>query len=161
MATRSGTVHKTPAEISKSVFSNVTKAWTFWFIGTVIGAIGLKPTSINAVGISMTIERPEVIQGLIYLAALFYASYVYTPLPTPFTKSIATRRYMIWASLPKGTRSLRGATKASLAQVKSNVRKLMIGMNAIPMVFVSVPVFIILVFNPLKVLRALGALGGF
>ncbi len=164
MATRSGAEQPTPTEISKPIYSNVTKVWVFWFVGTVIGAIGLKPTAINAGGLSLTIERPEIIQGLVYLAALFYSFHVFMQAlvqPTAYTKSRAMRRYVIWASLPKGTRSLRGATKASLTKVKENARRLMIGANALPVGIVSVPVFLIVVFNPLKVLRALGALVGF
>jgi hypothetical protein len=164
MATRSGTKHPTSKEVTDSAWTNVTKVWVFWFLGTVIGAVGLKPTAINALGLSLTVERPEIIQGLVYLASLFYAFHVVSPLiypPTVYTKSFATRRYLIWSSLPKGTRTLRGATKESLIKVKGNATKLMTVLNALPTVFVSVPVFLIIVFNPLKILKALWALVGF
>jgi|SRR4051794_1286227 hypothetical protein len=164
MATRSGVEHLKPKEITNGIYANVSKVWVFWFIGTMIGAIGLKPTAINALGLSLTVERPEIIQGLVYLASLFYAFHVFSPLiyqPTPLTKSLAMRRYVIWSNLPKGTRTLRGATKESLVKVKGNATKLMSVLNSLPMAFAVIPVFLIVVFNPLKILKALWALIGF
>jgi hypothetical protein len=164
MATRSGVEHLKPKEITNGIYANVSKVWVFWFIGTVIGAIGLKPTAINALGLSLTIERPEIIQGLVYLASLFYAFHVFSPLisqPTAYTKSFTLRRYAIWSNLPKGTRTLRGATKQSLVTVKDKARKLIVALNALPMAFASIPVFLIVVFNPIKILKALWALAGF
>jgi hypothetical protein len=164
MATRSGVVHLTPTEISKGIYSNVTKVWAFWFVGTVIGAIGLRPSAVNALGLSLTVERPEIIQGLVYLASLFYSFHVFATLfspPTMYSKSLAVRRHAIWANLPKGTRTLRGAKRESLFKTKGGARKLITVINALPIIFVSVPVFLIVVFNPLKILKALWALVGF
>jgi hypothetical protein len=87
-----------------------------------IGALGLKPTSISATGFSLAIDHPEIIQGVLYLFALARAlmalSYFVTPTDNPFFKPVALRGYL-WTVLPRGTKSFRNV---NLTKVKEYAR---------------------------------------
>lgn len=99
------------------------KIYLTWVVGIIIGALGLKPTSINAAGLSLSIEKPEIIQGIVFLVCLFetYLLLVRLLLANPFTLRDAIRN-RIWLALPKGRRSFRGSTLDDLKRMRRRVR---------------------------------------
>jgi len=52
----------------KSLHRAIKRSYVLWGIGIMISALEL--TSIGAGGFSLSIEHPEIIQGVLYLAAL-------------------------------------------------------------------------------------------
>jgi hypothetical protein len=144
----------------RSIQKETRKAYVYWAVGIMISALGLKPSSINAAGFALTIERPEVIQGVLYLAALYQAVTALMMLQkgvNPFSKRVALRQCILGA-LPKGTRSFRGKSQADLVKVRKTARfmaKFLAWLHAIPSI---VLIFLILVFKPKLVATAIGAI---
>jgi hypothetical protein len=125
-----------------------------------ISALGLKPSSINAAGFALTIEHPEVIQGVLYLGALYQAITAVLMLQkgmNPLSKRVALRQFILGA-LPKGTRSFRGKSPTDLAQIRKKARfamKFIAWLYAIPPIVLIV---LILAFKPKPVGTAISAI---
>lgn len=57
----------------------LNRIWGIWLAGVIFGVVGLKPNSINAAGLSFSIDRPEAIQGVLYLACILYTIHTIIP----------------------------------------------------------------------------------
>jgi hypothetical protein len=162
MATRRGVRLETVKEASERIYKNITRSYVLWTIGLVIGAVGLRPASVNAAGLSMTFEKPEIVQGIVYLACLLNTSNVllnFQNKTNPYHRPDALRNF-IWSALPRGTRSFRGKTHSEFLKVRSAARLSIKGVTGIAAAFAVIPAFFIVVFNPLIVLRAIGSIIG-
>src|SRR5215216_5237379 len=148
MAARRTMKNETVKDGSERIFDLVSKAYWLWAVGVIIGALGLKAGSLSAAGFGLTVERPEIVQGVVYLAALFHVAQVYMNIfqntSNPYVRRDPLREF-IWQSLPRGTRSFRHMSKADLDTLREKVRKAVKGISAIPVVFATVPAFFIIV----------------
>jgi len=48
----------------------VTRIYVTWFLGILVGALGLEPNEFSAAGLSFKLRHPEVIEGIIFVACL-------------------------------------------------------------------------------------------
>jgi hypothetical protein len=157
MSTRRTFRGETTLEKSNRVDQTLVRIWGFWLVGLLIGAIGIKPSGFSAGGLSVTFDRPEIIQGVIYLASLVYSLkgilLVHEKL-TPY-RDFGFMRGEVWRLLPKGTRSLRGKNSAEIAKFKGRVRSALRNTNVIGRSIMLTPAVIILYSSHDKLLRAL------
>jgi hypothetical protein len=80
--------------------------------------------------LALTIAKPQLVQGIIFLVSLAYGIHALLSLQArvnPFLQREAIRIF-IWGALPKGTRSFRGMTLQDLVEVRKKAR---LGMKAI------------------------------
>jgi hypothetical protein len=162
MATRRIIVRETSQQAGKRVYKSIVWAYNYWMVGLIIGAIGLKPSSMSVGGLSVTIERPEIIQGIIYLGALAYsldALVNFQPKVNPFSRPDALRNF-IWAALPKGTRSFRGMGLQDFVRVRTQAKFTLGLLSTMTIAFASIPVILIVLFNIRAVVVALGTIIG-
>ena len=62
-----------PANMAREIFDKpLSRIYTFWVIGIVVGAVGLHPSGLSVGGISFNLERPEIIQGTLFLGSLAF-----------------------------------------------------------------------------------------
>ena len=118
MATRRRIERKTVKQESARVYKDITRAYGFWALGLVIGALGLTPSTVSASGLALTIGKPQLVQGIIFLVSLAYATRALLSLQNrinPYLQADAIRTF-IWSALPKGTRSFRGLTHQDLIE---------------------------------------------
>jgi hypothetical protein len=161
MAARPRSVN--PAEGTKStslaIGKGVGRAYAYWAVGVMISALSLKPTSINAAGVSLSIEHPEVIQGVLYLAAFIQCIGTLTMLQkgvNPYA-SRSSKRTFLWGALPKGTRSFRGMKREDFVAVRKKARLLIGFMSwlfAVPLVFL---ILVLMIFKWRAIGSAIGA----
>jgi uncharacterized membrane protein len=106
----------------KSLHRAIKRSYVLWGIGIMISALEL--TSIGAGGFSLSIEHPEIIQGVLYLAALEGAIsplFIFrNDIANPFCKPVALRCFL-WSALPRGTRSFRNADLKAVREKASGV----------------------------------------
>lgn len=161
MAARRVVVSESLTDGGTRVFGYVEKAYWFWAIGVVIGAVGLKGGTLSAAGFGLTLEHPDVVQGILYLAALVQVAQVYMNVfqenLNPFVRRPALREFM-WQALPRGTRSFRNMSIQELKAVREKVRKSIKAMSGVPVAFVTVPGLLIIVSSPLLLLKTIWAL---
>jgi hypothetical protein len=113
MATRKGVKTESAKDGATRVYNYIWRTYVFWMVGIIIGVLGLKPTSASALGITLTIEKPEVVQGLVYFVCVLrtiYAVLNFQNGTNPFLRVDGLRLY-IWYSLPKGAKSFRGLSR--------------------------------------------------
>jgi hypothetical protein len=119
------------------------RAYTYWAVGVMISALGLKPTSISAAGWSLSIEHPEVIQGVLYLAAFWKSVSTLSVFQRGFNP-FASRQWLrlnLWGLLPKGTRSFRGKTHSELVELRTRTRRAITAWSwlwAIPLIILPI-----------------------
>jgi hypothetical protein len=142
------------AEVGKPIEKLIKRGYLYWGIGIMIAALGLKPSSINAGGLSLTIEHPKVIQGVLYLAALekaVSALLYFQRAMNPFSKRVALRGFL-WSGLPRGTRSFR---HADLPKVRRQAR---LALKFISSIHVALAVILLLLIIPFKIKAVWAAL---
>lgn len=104
MATRSGIQRESTKQASERIFISVSRAYFFWMLGLIIGALGIRVGSLSMGGVGVTVERPEIIQGIIYLVALWHVFNVCINIfqkdVNPYTRPDALRNF-VWSSLPR------------------------------------------------------------
>jgi hypothetical protein len=138
----------------------IGKAYSYWAVGIMIGALGLKPSSINAAGFSLTIEHPEIIQGVLYLAALWEAAtalITFQLATNPFCKRV-TLRQCIWGALPKGTRSFREKSHKDFVELRKKARVMIKFMSWLHALGAALLIMLILAFKARPVGTALAAI---
>lgn len=110
MAARRSKPAKTGAELREHFFKQSNRVYLAWLVGIVIGALGLKPTSVNAAGLSLSIERPDIIQGLVFLICMWetYVS-LFLLFGTNAFKGRDRIRNLLWSELPKRPEEFQGS----------------------------------------------------
>lgn len=161
MAARRTKPARTGVERRNQFAATANKICITWFVGVIIGALGLKPTSINAAGLSLSIEKPEIIQGVVFLVCLgeTYLLLAKLFLANPFTVRDEIRN-KIWHFLPKGRKSFRGATLEDLKRLRRRARnniRLLLWTNSFA---ASVPAIFIVLLNHDVVRVAIKAIFG-
>jgi hypothetical protein len=162
MATRRRIERETTKQGSARIYKSITPAYGFWALGLVIGAIGLTPSTVSASGLALTIAKPQLVQGIIFLVSLAYGIHALLSLQArvnPFLQREAIRIF-IWGALPKGTRSFRGMTLQDLVEVRKKARLGMKAITGLTIFFASIPMLLIVIFYPLTLVRALGSVVG-
>ncbi len=162
MATRRGVRTESAKEGTTRIYNYIWRTYILWIVGIIIGVLGLKPTSANALGITLTIEKPEVVQGIVYFVCVLrtvYAGLNFQNRTNPFLRVDCLRLY-IWNSLPKGTKSFRGLSRDYLIQVKKAVRSSARIDTLQSITFAIVPAFFIIFFSTRPLLRAIDAIIG-
>jgi hypothetical protein len=161
MAARPSKKARTDAEMRAAYFGAFNKLCLTWMIGIIIGVLGLKPTSINAAGLALSIERPEIIQGLIFLVCLWetYELFFVIWVRRAFVGRDGIRQ-AIWLMLPKGRRSFVGTTLADRKNLKMKVRTTLRMQIAAISIVAATPALLILIFNRAAVLAAIQAILG-
>ena len=120
------------------------------------------PSTVSTGGVALTIGKPQLVQGIIFLVALAYAIRALLCLQdrvNPFLQKDAIRTF-IWGALPKGTRSFRGLTHQDLMEVRKKARVGMRAATGMTIVFASIPALLILIFYPVTLIRALLSIVG-
>jgi hypothetical protein len=123
MTVRKDKPSKTGAERRSLFFTKVSKLYLTWAVGIVIGALGLKPTSINAEGVSLSIEKPEIVQGIVFLVCLWETSVLFAMVF--ISRVFLSRdiiRHMFWNVMPKGRKSFSGKALEDLEKLRAQVR---------------------------------------
>lgn len=130
----------------KGLQRTIKKGYVYWGIGIMIAALGLKPTSLGAGGFSLSIEHPEIIQGVLYLAALesaISALLMFQGSINPFCRPVALRN-LLWGALPRGTRSFQDA---DLKTVRMKARN---GLRAMSWLHAATAILLIILIVPFK-----------
>jgi hypothetical protein len=120
MAARRGGSTESAKDGSARIYDKIWKTYLLWAVGIIIGVLGLKPTSANALGVTLTIEKPDVVQGIIYLVCILRtvdSVLNFQNTTNPFLRRDSLRA-LIWGSLPKGTRTFRGMSLDQLKEVR-------------------------------------------
>jgi hypothetical protein len=161
MATRRNKPVKTGAEERAELDAGINKVYLTWIIGIIIGALGLKPTSINAAGLALSIERPEIVQGLVFLVCLWetYILLAMIGLFEALTGRDAIRNTM-WRLLPKGRKSFRGQTLGDLEKLRRNVKNNIRAKVWVYTAIAALPAIFIICFNHGALGAAIGAIVG-
>jgi hypothetical protein len=121
----------------------------FWLIGIIVGAVQLKLTGVSVAGVSFTLEKPEIIQGIIFIACI--ASYV------PFywvgvrlqglpERSILRKRRAIYILLGR-KRTFRGKSKDQLKRLKVAAKGALCYNNFAWLIYYYLPLTHILIFR--------------
>jgi hypothetical protein len=130
-----------------------------WVIGIIIGALGLKPTSINAAGLSLSIERPEIIQGIVFLMCL-WQTYIWFGLVfqlKPYTGRDELRD-LLWRFLPAGRKSFLNGTVGDYARARRKTKSIVRLRFWLILIIMAVPACQILAFNRQQVSKAFHAI---
>jgi hypothetical protein len=163
MATRSGITDESMKDGSNRIYKKVSRSYIIAGIGIIIGALGLRPSSINAAGITLSIDNPKIIQGCLYLLSLIYTVGVLLNLQNNNTNPYLRRdalRVAVWNALPKGTRSFRGMTHNDFLDTRKRARLAIKGISAFTLSIAIIPALFVILFNPLILLRAIGNILG-
>jgi hypothetical protein len=161
MAVRKAAPDRTPAERRDQCFNGINKLYLTWAIGVIIGALGLKPTSINAAGLILSVERPEIIQGIVYLICLYEAYILFFVMIQfrPYSGRDVIR-YNLWRALPKGRRSFRGGTLRDFKFIRAKARLFTRFSLWTNLVVIVIPPLVILAYNRQAVEAAIRAILG-
>jgi hypothetical protein len=111
------------AKTSERLWKIQSRIYVLWVLGIAVGALQLKPTSFNVIGATFTLEKPELIEGLLFVGCLSYyiVSLFYIVL-APYTPSeIGSFRKAIWFGARRGN-TLRGLSKFDLWRLKIDAR---------------------------------------
>lgn len=162
MAVRSGNKQRTLQEAVSRIYKDISRAYGFWFLGLIIGAVGLKPNSVSTFGLSLSIERPDAIQGLVFLTSIAFsinALIAFQNSVNPYLKPSGLR-VSIWAALPRGTRSLRGKTRKDINELRTKVVRLIKLGTGIAITAACLPILLILLFHGRSLFRGMASIFG-
>lgn len=134
------------------------RVWLLWICGILIGAIGIKPSGFSAGGLAVTFQRPEVVQGVVYLLCILQAFRVCLQVATRDYRPFVDYRRLIWESLPNKKKTFRDRPKKSRYERKLWMRGFFVTRELSEYLFVMVPVVFILYLSHEKVLEALKAI---
>jgi hypothetical protein len=136
--------------------------YLFWLLGIAVGALKLQPTSLSVAGASFSISRPELVEGLLYLACLFlYVAGLYRVMIHPYTpiKNIRLRSAIYSAVATRG-KTFKGKTKEELSAIRNEARKTYRVLMRIGMIGVFLPLLHMLTLRHATLWTAIKALWG-
>ena len=124
------------------------RIYVLWLIGVVIGIIKLRPTSMSAGGLTFTIDRPEIIQGVLYLACLVVW---FDTVATVITKrgmiDRKDRRDAFFLALKPYRRSFKNLSPEQLKTVYGSARRILTMPLVVSLLEVSIPAAFVVVFG--------------
>jgi hypothetical protein len=124
------------------------RIYMFWLIGVVIGVIKLHPTSMNAGGLTFAIERPEAIQGVLYLACLIvWFDTFATVVVKQGMVNRSDRRDALYMALKSHRRSFKNLNLDQLNAVRNAARRIVRTPLVVSLVEISIPIAFIVVFG--------------
>jgi hypothetical protein len=93
-------------------------------LGIAVGALQLKPTSFSVLGATFALEKPELIEGLLFLACLaYYVVSFYLSVLAPYASNgLGAFRKAIWFGASRQGNTLRGLSKFDLWHLKLDAR---------------------------------------
>jgi hypothetical protein len=127
----------------------IARVYGFWLLGLIVGAVQLRPTSVSLAGVSFTLENPETVQGLIFLASicsyapLYWAGVPFQGLPAP---SVLRKRRAIYLLLGR-KRTLRGKSKEQRQWLKTAAKGSLCYYNFSWLIYNYLPLAYILIFR--------------
>lgn len=124
------------------------RIYMFWLIGVVIGVIKLHPTSMNAGGLSFAIERPEAIQGVLYVACLIvWFDTFATVIVKQGMVNRNDRRDALFAALKSHRHSFKNLDLQQLKAVQAAARRIVRMPLVVSLIEISIPVAFIVAFG--------------
>jgi hypothetical protein len=131
------------------------RAYSIWFVGLIIGAVGLKPVGVSAAGMSFEISRPEIIQGIVYLACLLYSIDAFAGLVvgSPFKSKKFLRRLIYGMSGKR--RTLQNISAEQIRTIKRSGKYVFRIVFWAVIAILLIPSIIILLFHRSTVFDAL------
>jgi hypothetical protein len=126
-------------------------------LGILIEAIGIKPSGFSAGGLSLTFQRPEIIQGVIYLFCLFQAFRIFVTRTSRDYRPYLDLRRTVWETLPRKKKTLRHFPSRRDA-IRLRWRAMIATGLIIDVAALILPVWFILFYNSAKVAAAVQAI---
>lgn len=140
-------------EASRKVLDRIGKllgrVYVLWLLGIAIGALKLRPTAINVGGATFSLEKPELIEGMLYIGCLcLYAAGLYATFINPYSSVTSVRkRSAIYSAVLRRGKTLKDKTAAELALIKTQARNTYRALLWIGMFGVFLPLAHILIFR--------------
>jgi hypothetical protein len=116
------------------------RVYLLWLIGIVISVAKLRPSSISAGGVTFSIERPEVIQGALYVICLLI--WLDTVLNIIVAKRLigsGEKRDAIFVALGRFRHSFKNRTLLQLKDVRKVARQQLTLTMAVSLFEISIP----------------------
>lgn len=140
-------------EASRKVLDRIGKLlgriYVLWLLGIAIGTLKLKAVSISMSGASFTLEKPELVEGILYVGCLcLYLAMLYAIYINPYASITSVRkRQAIYSAVEKRGKTLKGKTTDERAHIKSQARNTYRVLLWIGMFGVFLPLVHILIFR--------------
>jgi hypothetical protein len=124
------------------------RIYVLWLIGVVIGIVKLRPTSMSAGGLTFTIDRPEIIQGALYLGCLvIWFDTVATIIVKRGMIDRSDRRDAFFLALKPYRRSFKNLNPEQLKTVYGSARRILTRPLVVNIFEVSIPIAFVVVFG--------------
>ncbi|QHP69544.1 hypothetical protein EI171_20985 [Bradyrhizobium sp. LCT2] len=93
-------------------------------MGIAVGALQLKPTSFSIIGATFSLDRPELIEGLLFVGCLlYYVATFYFITFAPFSsRSLSMHRKAIWFGASRNGKTLKGISKYQRLRIRLDAR---------------------------------------
>lgn len=142
--------HENARDVNAMVNRTLSRIYFLWLLGVLVASIGLKPTEFNAFGASYTVERPDLVPGIIFVAVVvLYIGVFGRTFLEAFATEFMSRPYLrraIW--LGSGSRkTLRNATPAQRLAIRTVARGIYRGMICLLFFVYFLPLAHILLFE--------------
>lgn len=113
------------AEKTRKRLSKIeSRIYVLWILGVAVGALQLKPTSFNVVGATFALEKPELIEGLLFAGCITYyfvTFYFLAQSPWP-TLWLGSYRRAIWFGASRNGKTLKDLSAFALRKLKLEAR---------------------------------------
>jgi hypothetical protein len=102
----------------------LSRIYVLWLLGNAIGALKLKPSSFNALGASFVLEKPDLIEGILYFGCLcLYAVIFWHLTTTPYIPiGRASKRRAIHYAVRNRRRTLIGKSRSERYLIRFDAR---------------------------------------
>src|ERR1700676_4184492 len=112
------------AKISERIWKIESRIYILWILGIAVGALQLRPTSFSVIGATFLLEKPELIEGLLFAGCLaYYVVSVYFMVLAPYTPiGMGRFRKAMWFGTSRHGNTLKGLSKIDLWRVKLDAR---------------------------------------
>jgi hypothetical protein len=98
----------------------LSRIYVLWLLGNAIGALKLKANTFNFLGASFALERPDLIEGILYFGCLcLYIVILWNLITTPFMPiSHASKRRALYYAVRNRRRTLIGKSRSERQLIK-------------------------------------------